>query len=114
MPMYLYRTDGRPAGFRFNQSIHDLDGAPLARVFGTHVHRFDGSYIGELFKEMIVDKPVPSARSLPPIAPPPPARSPGMTCPRRGIVDYGFADLFPLLFSERGGEIPEAMPLAAE
>lgn len=113
MAMYIYRTDGCPVGFRFSDYIHDLDGAPLGRVFGTHVHRFDGSYVGELFKDSVVDKPVPMVRSISPMKPPRAAPSPGPSYRRRGIVNYGYADLFHLL-REGADAYEEPMAIAAE
>jgi len=97
MAMYIYRPDGYPVGFRFSDCIHDLDGTPLGKVLGTHVYRFDGSYVGELFKESVVTKPVPNARAILPMAMPPAVPSPGPGSQRRGIVDYGYPDAFDLL-----------------
>jgi hypothetical protein len=112
MAMYVYGTDGRPVGFRFSSFIHDLDGEAVGRVFGTHVHRLDGSYVGELFKDSVVEKPVHSVRRLAPVAQPPAQPSPGTGFRRRGLVDYGFADVFHLLTG--GGRFEEPLALAAE
>lgn len=108
MTMYIYQTDGEPVGFRFGDFIHDLEGYPLGRVVGTHVHKFDGSYVGELFKEMVVDKPIVRRRDAAPAAAPPKLASPGRTCRRRGLVNYGFRDVFHLLFE------PGVQPLELE
>ncbi|HEV2746338.1 MAG TPA: hypothetical protein VGW34_03450 [Allosphingosinicella sp.] len=114
MAMYIYQTDGIPVGFRFSNFIHDLDGTPLGRIFGTHVHRLDGSYVGELFKDSVVEKPVPSVRTIQPVAPPPQQPGPGPSYQRRGLVDYGYPDVFHLL--QEGAQQPfqEPMAIAAE
>lgn len=108
MAMYIYRTDGHPVGFRHGDFIHDLEGVPLGRVLGTHVHRLDGSYVGELFKNSVVEKPVLSVRTIGPIPAPSQQRSPGPSFRRRGLVDYGYRDVFDLLKAE------DPMRIAAE
>ena len=87
MAMYVYSTDGEPIGFLWETCIHDLDGRPLGRIIGSRVHRFDGSYVGEWYKEMVVERPGIAARALPPIAVPPPRPSPGRSWRRRAVVD---------------------------
>lgn len=110
MAMYIYGSDGCPVGFRFGDHIHDLGGTALGRVLGSHVYRFDGSYVGELFKDRVVDKPVPFVRRVAAMPRPRPVPSPG-SGPRRRGIDYGFTDAFHLL-EEGFGEEP--LPLAAE
>ena len=68
MAMYVYSTAGEPVGFLYETFIHDLEGRPLGRIIGSRVHRFDGSYVGEWFKESVVERPGVSPRPLPPIA----------------------------------------------
>lgn len=117
MAMYIYQTDGDPVGFRFSNFIHDMSGRPLGRILGTHVYRFDGTYVGELFKETVVAKPVPAnVRPIQPIPVPTAIPSPGPSYRRRGLVDYGFRDVFHLLYE--GEQTPlhldEQMAIAAE
>lgn len=116
MAMYIYQTDGHPVGFRFSNFIHDLGGRPLGRILGTHVYRIDGSYVGELFKETVVAKPTVNPRPIAPAATPPAVRSPGPSFRRRGLVDYGYRDVFHLLCE--GDQTPlyldEPMAIAAE
>lgn len=116
MAMYVYQTDGCPVGFRFSDFIHDLAGRPLGRILGTHVYRIDGSYVGELFKDMVVAKPTANARPIPPVEAPAAVPSPGPSFRRRGLVDYGFRDVFHLLCE--GDQTPlyldEPMAIAAE
>ena len=97
MAMYVYSTDGEPVGFVFETNIYDLDGAPLARIVGSRVHRFDGTYVGEWFKDMVVRRPQGRPRIAPPVAPPPPRRPADVSYRLRAVVDYGYADVFPLL-----------------
>lgn len=116
MAMYIYQTDGYPVGFRFSNFIHDMGGRPLGRILGTHVYRIDGSYVGELFKETVVAKPTVNPRPIQPIAPPAAVRAPGPSFRRRGLVDYGYRDVFHLLCE--GDQTPlyldEPMAIAAE
>lgn len=97
MAMYVYSTDGEPVGFVFEMNIYDLEGAPLARIVGSRVHRFDGTYVGEWFKDMVVRRPQGRPRIVPPIAPPSPRRPADTSYRLRAVVDYGYADVFPLL-----------------
>lgn len=97
MAMYVYATDGRPVGFRFGNFVHDMDGSPLGRILGTHVYRFDGSYVAELYKDSVVAKPVFSPKQIAPTPSPPMAEPPAPGNPRRGVVDYGYADMFDAL-----------------
>lgn len=99
MPMYVYHAEGHPVGFLSGNIIHDLSGEPLGRVLGSHVYRLDGQYVGEWFKETVVAKPVAtSRRSIAPIASPPRVPSPGPSFSRRGVINYGHADVFHLLY----------------
>jgi hypothetical protein len=94
MAMYVYSTEGEPVGFLYETFIHDLDGAPLGRIIGSRVHRLDGAYVGEWYKEMVVERPSVRPRALPPVAPPPHRVSPGPSWRRRAVVDYGYPDIF--------------------
>lgn len=97
MAMYVYSTDGEPVGFLFETQIYDLEGTPLGRIVGCRVHRFDGSYVGEWFRDMVVRRPQGRPRRIPPV-PAPPRRPPASPSYRlRAVVDYGYADAFPLL-----------------
>ena len=97
MAMYVYSTGGEPVGFVFETYIYDLEGTPLGRIVGCRVHRFDGTYVGEWFRDMVVRRPQGRPRIIPAAAAPP-RRPPA--CPTynlRAVVDYGYADAFPLL-----------------
>jgi 4-fold beta-flower domain-containing protein len=95
--MYVYSTDGEPVGFVFETNIYDLEGTPLGRIVGCRVHRFDGSYVGEWFRDMVVERPHARPRIIPAAATPP-RRPPAPSSYRlRAVVDYGYRDAFPLL-----------------
>lgn len=94
MTMYVYHTKGHPVGFRFGSYIHDLDGNGVGRVFGSHVHRLDGSYAGELHKDCVVDKGVTHRRDIQPVSAPANPGPAEYSFHRRGLVDYGYPDVF--------------------
>lgn len=116
MTMYVYHADGHPVGFLFSTFIHDLDGEPLGRILGSHVYRLDGVYVGEFHKETVVAKPVlGNTRDIAPIAIPAAIPGPGTSFSRRGLVNYGYPDVFHRLFegSPRNDDILE-LAIAAE
>ena len=108
MAMYVYSTGGEPVGFLYENFIHDMDGRPLGRIIGSRVHRFDGTYVGDWFKEMVVERSGAGRLVLPPIAVPPPRPSPGASWRRRAIVDYGYPDLFAALRGSAHSAPPSA------
>jgi hypothetical protein len=114
--MYVYHADGHTVGFVFSTFIHDLNGDPLGRILGSHVYRLDGVYVGEFHKDTVVLKPLlGQARDLQPINPPPSIPSPGAGTSRRGLVRYGYPDVFHLLSSGSWQDDRlEPIPLAAE
>ena len=114
MAMYVYSTGGDPVGFLYETSIYDLSGKPLGRIIGSRVHRFDGSYVGEFFKEMVVERPEGRPRPLPAVRPPSPKPSPGISWRRRAVVNYGYQDSFHRLYDAPCGESGPAFSEAAE
>ncbi|HEX8214668.1 MAG TPA: hypothetical protein VF582_04260 [Allosphingosinicella sp.] len=116
MTMYVYHAAGHPVGFLFSTFIHDLEGTPLGRILGSHVYRLDGNYVGEFHKETVVAKPVlGNTRDIAAMAAPPRRPSPGISFSRRGLVNYGYPDVFHRLYdglTETDGA-PE-LALAAE
>ncbi len=112
MAMYVYSTEGEPVGFVFETNIYGLDGMPLGRIIGCRVHRFDGTYVGEWYRDMVVRRPVGRPRIIPAITPPPPRAPAGASYRLRAVVDYGYADMFPLLRQSAGEDA--YLSLAAE
>ncbi len=106
MAMYVYSTGGDPVGFVFETSIYDLDGTPLGRIVGSRVHRFDGTYVGEWFRDMVVRRPQGRPRIIAPASAPSPMPPMAMSFRLRAVVDYGYADAFPLL--RESGYVSEA------
>ena len=108
MPMYVYSTGGEPVGFQHELFIYDMEGTPRGRILGSRVHRLDGCYVGEWFKDMVVQRPSGRPRAVAPIVPPAPRPSPGSSYSRRGNIHYGYPDAFPLLIEEESAEYSEA------
>jgi len=97
MAMYVYNTSGEPVGFVMETFIHTLDGQPVGRIIGSRVHRFDGTYIGEYWKDMVVERPEGQKRNLPPMPVPPRRVPPAASYNRRVVIHGGYRDLFHLL-----------------
>jgi len=108
MAMYVYSTAGEPVGFVHELFIYDLGGTPRGRIVGSRVHRLDGTYVGEWFKEMVVERPTGRPRSIPATAVPAARPSPGSSFWRRCIVHHGYPDAFHLLMEEAGPVYSEA------
>jgi len=96
MTQYVYHPDGEAQGVILGNFIYDMKGAAAGRITGTRVYRLDGAYVGELFQEMIVEKPVGRRLALPPARTPQPIVPPRSTAPRRALA-YEFPDAFHLL-----------------
>lgn len=107
MADFIYNSEGRAQGFRVGSHIYALDGSAIGRVWAERAYRFDGSYVGVVFKNMVVDKPTGSRRSLPPVSPPPKMASPGSAEIRRAI-NLDFPDVFHLLLEGREREVENA------
>lgn len=115
MTMYVYHAEGHPVGFLFSSFIHDLDGNPLGRILGSHVYRIDGTYVGEFHKETVVAKPVMgNTRDIQPMTAPPRLAGPGMSFSRRGLVKYGYPDVFHRLYAGEQDNMLETNTIAAE
>jgi len=108
MAMYVYSTAGEPVGFLHELFIYDLQGTARGRIIGSRVHRLDGTYVGEWFKEMVVQRPTARPRSIAAIPAPPSRRSPGASFWRRCVVHHGYPDAFHLLMAEEEPVYSEA------
>jgi hypothetical protein len=99
MADYIYNEAGEAQGFQLGYFLYQLDGTAVGRVSAERVYRFDGGYVGELFKNMVVEKPAGVRRKLPPIAPPAPA-DPLARPFARVRASYGYPDVFYRLLGE--------------
>lgn len=96
MTAYVYHVEGHPQGFTLGNYVYDLNGKAVGWVSADRVYRLDGLYVGELFKGMIVEKPVGVRTNVAPIHYPGDAVSPG-GAGRRLAMDYGYPDVFHML-----------------
>ncbi len=99
MADYIYNERGEAQGFRQGYFLYRLDGKPVGRVSAERVYGLDGEYVGELFKNMVVEKPVRARRRLPPV-PAPPDTKPLAGHVSRVRTSYGFQDVFHRLSAE--------------
>ena len=86
----LYSGGGDPLAFLEGTFVYRMSGEPVGFLDGTHVHKLsDGSYVGELYRDMIVNtyesSPGPATSPGSP-GRVPPADNPG----GRGPYDYGY------------------------
>ena len=97
MANFIYNEDGDAVGFHDEAHIFKLDGTPIGILNGPSVHKLDGSYIGELYEDMVVDR---FSQDLGAIDPSTPARhAPTPTPANRGMMSYGFPDVFDQLLA---------------
>lgn len=104
---YIYDEQGEAQGFRLGSFLYRMDGKPVGRVSAERVYRLDGEYVGELFKSMVVERPVGRRRQLPTVAPPPPAPPPQGNV-SRVRTSYGFPDAFHRLDEPREADAPQS------
>jgi len=97
MANFIYNEDGDAVGFHDDAFIYKLDGAAVGQLNGPSVHKLDGSYIGELYEDMIVDRFSQDLGAIEPATPP--RGSPVPMPANRGMMSYGFPDVFDLLLS---------------
>lgn len=70
-----------------------MRGRAVGQVSGTHVHKLTGSYVGELYKDMVVDRHMGNFGNIGNPGNPGNAGSPGNPG-NRGSVNYGYPDVF--------------------
>ncbi len=73
--------------------MYRMDGRPVGRVSAERVYDLSGQYVGELFKGMVVEKPVGVRTKLPPVATPPNMQQPPGSV-SRVRTSYGYPDVF--------------------
>ena len=110
MSDFVYASDGRVHGFRVGYYLYDRGGRAVGRVSAERVYRFDGVYVGELFRNMVVEKPVGARPALRPVAPPPDLTPPVVDSSRGGDT-HGFPDVFGRLTEVQGRPTVERPPL---
>jgi 4-fold beta-flower domain-containing protein len=94
---YLYDRRGDAVAYVEGQYVFSMDGAPTGYVEGAHVYRISGEYVGELFRDMVVDQYLSNPGGIGRVIDPGrafPAENPGS----RGAFDYGFPDVIHKLF----------------
>lgn len=100
MTAYVYHVEGYAQGFTLGKYIYDMQGKAVGWVSADRVYRLDGLYVGELFKGMIVEKPVGVRTNLAPIGTPGDAVPPAGAA-RRMMMNYGYPDVFHMLLESR-------------
>lgn len=95
---YIFNEEGRPQGFRLGPYLHDLAGKAVGRISAERVYKLDGEYVGELFKNMVVEKPTGVRRNLPSIPYPGDADPPPADTSRRA-GEHNYPDVFQRLLS---------------
>ena len=73
--------------------IYKLNGTPIGQLKDTHVHRLSGEYVGELYKDMVVDKHLGNLGNIGNPGNPGSPGSPGNPGSRGG-VNYGYPDVW--------------------
>ncbi len=92
MSDFIYNAGGDPQAFRIGNFVYDMQGKAIGRVSAERVYRLDGSYVGEMFKNMIVEKPVGARPALPPVAYPGDVAPPSLDTSRVGVA-HEFSDV---------------------
>jgi hypothetical protein len=104
MSDFIYSDRGVPQGFRIGDYLYDMDGRAIGRVSAERVYRLDGTYVGEMFRNMVLEKPVGARRNLPPVGRPRDVAPPSLDSSIGGD-SQGFPDVFDRLldpFPDRG------------
>jgi len=103
MSDFIYNAEGLIQGFRLGDYLYDMGGRAVGRVSAERVYRFDGSYVGEMFRNMVVEKPVGARPNLPPVNRPADAEPPSLDA-SRGAGSQGFPDVFQRLMGDAPGD----------
>ena len=98
MAGYIYNEKGFPVGFYISGYVYRLDGTPIGVFRDTHVHKLSGDYVGELDRDMVVDKALSLGKLQNPAKPFPAGklRPPG----RRTPIKLPYPDAFHRLVGE--------------
>lgn len=98
MTDFIYNEQGDAKAFRQGAYLYDLSGHPIARISAERVYRLNGAYVGELYRNMVVDRPVGARRDLAAVAVPANVGAPSPDT-SRGSGGGGFPDVFDRLAS---------------
>lgn len=99
MSDFIFDAKGGIQGFRIGDFLYAVGGRAIGRVSAERVYRLDGSYVGEMFRNMVVARPVGIRRNLPPIGRPADRKPPSPDASRGGD-SAGYADVFHRLIEE--------------
>ena len=102
MSDFIYNGQGAIQAFRIGDYLYDMGGKAIGRVSAERVYRFDGTYVGEMFRNMVVDKPVGARRNLPPVDCPGDVEPPAPDT-SRGSGSLGFPDVLQRLVDSAPG-----------
>ncbi len=100
MSDFIFSDAGDAQGFRIGDFVYDMGGKAIGRVSAERVYRLDGSYVGEIFRNMVVTKPVGARRNLPPVSRPADVDPPVIDTSRGGH-SAGYPDVFQRLVEDR-------------
>jgi hypothetical protein len=99
MVKYIYDSRGSAIGYVQGRYVYSMRGNAVGQIVGeTHVHRLSGPYVGELHRDMIVDKGLGNLGNVGNPGNPGNAGNPGNPG-NRGAINYGYRDLSSELFS---------------
>lgn len=113
MSDFIYDMEGRAQGFRIGNFLYDRTGHAVGQVSAERVYRLDGTYVGEMFRNMVVEKPVGARPNLRPVLPPRNVEPP-MSDSSRGTGGHGFPDVFQRLVGPRAPTRPGSTPTQSD
>jgi hypothetical protein len=100
MLKYIYDSRGLAVAYVQGRYVYSMHGDAVGQlVNGTHVHRLTGQYVGEVYRDMIVDKHLGNLGNVGNPGNPGNAGNPGNPG-NRGAVDYGYPDVSAQLLAQ--------------
>lgn len=96
---YIYNKHGTAVAYVQGRYVYSMSGDAVGQIVGdTHVHQLSGRYVGELHRDMIVDKHLGNLGNVGNPGNPGNAGNPGNPG-NRGAVNYGYPDVSGRLLS---------------
>jgi len=93
MTNYIYDNHGSAVAYVQGRYIYSMRGNAVGQIVnGSHVHRLSGQYVGELYRDMVVDKHLGNLGNVGNPGNPGNAGNPGNPG-NRGAVNYGYNDV---------------------